>query len=62
MAKKTAAKYTLSRKEMQKRLDAIVEKLEDFEFYDSTINDIENLLGEVAAEAADLSWELTQTQ
>lgn len=60
--KKKPAKsgYVLSRAKLQKRLDKLVEKLQEFDLYTSTYGDIENLVGDVESEASDLAYEVGQ--
>lgn len=58
--KKTA--YTLSRAKLSKKLDALVERLQEFEVYQSSFNDIETLVSDLEAELSDLAFEVTDTK
>lgn len=61
MAAKKKTKYTVSRAKLQKKLDKLAERLQDFDLYASTYADIENLVSDLETELSDLAYEVADT-
>ena len=60
--KKTTKKsaYVLSRAKLEKRLNKLIEKCQEFDIYTSTYADIEQLVGDLESELSDLAYEVPQ--
>lgn len=56
VAKKSA--YVLSRAKLQKRLEKLVDRCQEFDIYGSTFNDIEQLVSDLEHELSDLAFEV----
>lgn len=57
MPTKKKTTYLHSRTKLQKRLDKLADKLQDFDLYSSTYGEIEGLINDLEAEFNDLSFD-----
>jgi hypothetical protein len=61
--KKKATKgtrYAMSRSKIVKALDKLNDRLEEVDVYESSFNDINNVLDDVRSALADLAWQVLE--
>lgn len=59
MPTKKKTTYAVSRAKLAKKIDALTEKLQEFDLYTSTYSEVEDLVNNLEAELSDLAWEAT---
>jgi hypothetical protein len=59
MPTKKKTTYTVSRAKLAKKIDALAERLQEFDIYASTFGEFEDLVTNLEAELTDLSYEAT---